>query len=337
MPNPMGRRRTRDFDLPPLMIRRRGRYYYGRQQIALGADFRAALRKYAELHTGQAPPGTFADAADAYRNAEDGLKARKPKTQAEYERQLDVLVAAFGRMKIDAIEPKDVRAFLRAASVKETDEKGRTKGGKIVATRMKALLSLVINYARANGMARGANPCAGIRGSKSERDVYVEDADLASVLTHCDRPTATFLELCYRTGADASVVLGWTLHDVQDGTLRVQRTKTGAKVAIAIEGPLQAILDGLAHRPTASIYLVADDKGQPFILQTIRKRFWKARKLAGATWQIRDLRPKAASDSDDLKAAQTLLGHAHESTTAIYRRKRIGEKARPILRKIAGK
>ena len=41
-------------------------------------------------------------------------------------------------------------------------------------------------------------------------------------------------------------------------------------------------------------------------------------------------------DHDDLRAANLLLGHADESTTAIYRRKRIGERAKPIM-KVIGK
>lgn len=331
---PMGRRRTRDFDLPPLMIRRRGRYYYGRQQIALGHDFRAALRKYAELHTGHAQPGTFADATDLFRKSPQGLCARAANTQVQYSRQLDILVGAFGTMHLDRIHPRDVYDFVRAASVPQDDS---NRGGAIAATRMKALLSLVFNFARESGLTNAPNPCIGIKGKKSEREVYVEDAELAAVLAHCDRPTATFLELCYRTGADASVVLKLTLRDVQDGTLRVRRTKTGARVAIAIEGPLKAILDGLRDRPVASVYLVADDRGQPFTLQTIRARFWIARRKAGVTWQIRDLRAKAATDAEDIGAARSLLGHARETTTALYRRKRAGEKARPIARKIAGK
>lgn len=333
MAGPMGRRRTRDFDLPPLMIRRRGRYYYGRRQLALGPDFRAALRKYAELHSGYAEPGTFADAADAYRKAPDGLRARAPKTQREYSRQLDVLVSVFGPMRLDRIRPADVREFVRAASERQP---GTKRGGPIAATRMKALLSAIITFARERGLSDAPNPCAGVRGKKSERGVYVQDADLAAVLAHCDAPTATFLELAYRTGADASVVLRWTLADAQDGALRVRRSKTDARVAVAIEGPLKAILDGLARRPVASMFLVADEQGRPFTLQAIRRRFWKARRLAGSSWQIRDLRAKTASDAETIEAARALLGHAHETTTAIYRRLR-GAAAKPISRKIAGR
>lgn len=96
-PPPMGRRRQHSHDLPPHMHRKmRGgvpRYYYGRQGIALGTDFAAALRKYAELHAGRPVAGTFAEAVALYEREE--LPAKAPKTQAEYQRQLGVLVGAF--------------------------------------------------------------------------------------------------------------------------------------------------------------------------------------------------------------------------------------------------
>jgi len=51
-------------------------------------------------------------------------------------------------------------------------------------------------------------------------------------------------------------------------------------------------------------------------------------KVALAAWQFRDLRAKAASDSDSLRQAQELLGHTSESVTRrVYRR---GEKVRPL-------
>lgn len=164
MTAPMGRRRQHDFDLPPHMHRRRGRYYYGRNQLALGADFPTALRRYAELHTGFAAPGTFAEAATAYQRDELPRKARK--TQNEYERQLATLVRVFGAMRLDAIRPRDVSDYMALRPA-------------IAATREKALLSAVFNFGRARGFTSAPNPCAGIRGTKSRRDRYVTDAELA--------------------------------------------------------------------------------------------------------------------------------------------------------------
>jgi hypothetical protein len=67
---PMGRRRQHDHDLPPHMHRKvRGgvaRYYYGRQSVALGASFPAALRRYAELHGAEPIAGQFSEAAALY-------------------------------------------------------------------------------------------------------------------------------------------------------------------------------------------------------------------------------------------------------------------------------
>lgn len=327
---PMGRRRQLRFDLPPHVHVKRGRYYYGRNDVALGDDYSVMLRRYAELHTGHAGVGTFGDAVRLY--LRDELAGKAPKTQREYSRQAAMLVKVFGRMRLTEIEPGDISDFLKARNKPEKNAKGKVIGGPIAATRDKALFSAIFNFARGARLTNAANPCIGIRGKKSHREIYVTDDDLASVLECADEALATFLEIAYRTGADASVVLKLTRADVRDGALWVHRTKTGAKTRVDVVGPLEDLLERLKARPVKTLYLVADAHGQPINLQTMRKRFWVARKAAGALFQIRDLRAKSASDSDDIHSAQVLLGHADESTTAGYRRKRIGERAKPIMR-----
>ena len=322
---PMGRRRTKDYDLPPHMMRRAGRFYYGRNQIALGADFAAALRKYAEIHTGTPARGTFEMAVAEYIKIELAKKA--PKTQAEYRRQLGTLGAVFGAMSLDAMTPHDVASFMTARSAKRDG-----KGGVIVATREKALLSAVFAFARARGLTRAENPCAGIRGTKAHRDRYVEDAELLDVLGRADGTLAAFLELCYLTGQRPGDVVRMRRQDIQGGALCVQQGKTGTKVRIAVVGPLKAVLERLTVGGVASMYLVRDRRGQPLTLAALRKRFDKL----SVDWQIRDLRAKAASDSKDAGTAQTLLGHASASTTDGYIRQRAGARATPVMRRIAG-
>ncbi len=332
---PMGRRRQHDLDLPPHMHRRmRGgapRYYYGRLHIALGADFAAALKKYAELHTAHAEPGTFADAAAEYRRLEMGKRA--PATQAGYEAQLTTLVGIFGRMQLDEIRPKDVADMMEAIGKRRVDTKGQRHGGPIIATRTKALMSAVLTFARARGLMNGPNPCAGMRGAKAKRRRLVSDAELSAAMTKARPALAGFLELVYRTGQRPGDVVKMRRQDVQDGALRVQQTKTGATVSIAVEGALEALLARLSAGPVSSMYLVHDAKGQPFTLAALRKRFDRL----GFDWQIRDLRAKAASDSKDAREAQALLGHAAASTTDGYIRQHAGARATPINRKIAGK
>jgi integrase len=316
MLGPMGRRRRHDLGLPPLMYRKRGRYYYGREGTALGSDFPQALRKYAETHGGKPASGTFADAATRYEREKLAGKARK--TQAEYGRQLATLVKVFGRMPLETIKPQHVRQYL--------DRRGKP----IAAAREKAVLSLVFNFARGVGLTEAANPCAGIKAETAGRDRYVTDAELADALARADLELAGFLELCYLTGQRPGDVLRMRRQDVQDGLLWVQQGKNGAKVRIAVVGPLDALLTRLVAYPVASVYFVRDARGQAFTLAAMQKRF----RALGCGWQIRDLRAKAASDSATVRDAQRLLGHSAATTTDGYIRARAGEKVMPIMREI---
>ena len=83
----------------------------------------------------------------------------------------------------------------------------------------------------------------------------------------------------------------------------------------------------------APVFLIHDRRGRPFTLAALRKRFDNL----GFAWQIRDLRAKAASDSDSSLAAHTLRGHAAATTTDGYIRQRIGALATPVKRRIADK
>lgn len=50
------------------------------------------------------------------------------------------------------------------------------------------------------------------------------------------------------------------------------------------------------------------------------------------SFQFRDLRAKAATDTNDLAHAQKLLGHRNRSTTEIYTKERQGEIVKPLAR-----
>lgn len=247
------------------------------------------------------------------------------KTETEYNRQSVTLIKAFGRVALDKITPAHVYRYLEA--------RGRT----VAATREKALLSAVFNHARMVGLTNATNPCAGVRGVGSRRDRLVSDAELAAALAGAkdDFPLAAFLELAYRTGQRPSDVLRMTRADVQDGALRVRQAKTGRQVRIIVEGALAALVERLTKDTVGSIRLVRDEKGQPLTLTAMRKRWSAVRTTIGADWQLRDLRPKGATDSADVASARALLGHSDEATTAaIYRR--VGELAKPVNREIAG-
>lgn len=320
----MGRRRTRNLHLPPHMHERGGRYYYGRNDVALGDDFADALRRYADLHAVELEAATFADVAAAY--LRKGTSHLASKTLAEYTRQLPRLVKWIGGRTLDSVTPMMVRRWLT--------ERGNTIAG----TREKALLSVIFTFARETGLYDGANPCAGVRGKKSHRDRYVTDVELSGVLEHADPVLGGFLELCYWTGQRPSDVLRITRGDIRDGFLWVAQGKTRAKVRIAVVGALETLIARLLlpREGVESLYLVRDEHGQPLTLSALRKRFWIARKAGGTNFQIRDVRAKTASDSETAKQAQHLLGHKAASTTDGYIRRVAGQVVQPVLRETRG-
>ena len=101
-------------------------------------------------------------------------------------------------------------------------------------------------------------------------------------------------------------------------TMRVRSTRTPSAVAEA--SPRKAI----------SAFLIQDENGQPFTYWMLRNRFDEAREAAGATFQFRDIRAKAATDTGDLGHAQKLLGHANRDMTEHYTRDRKGERIKPL-------
>lgn len=319
----MGRRRSRNFDLPPLVIKKYGRYYYGRNQTYLADNKPDMLMAYAKVHGGViGGPASFAEAVRLY--IRDELSKKAATTQKGYLRQLPILVKAFGKGELAAIRPLHIQQFLTA------------RGDSISAAREKALFSAVFNFARRTGLTDAPNPCPGIRGRKAKRDRYVTDGELSAVLERSDKTLREFLLLCYYTGQDSGRVCKLTRADVRDGALWVQRTKTGNKVRIALSGPLATLLARLTVHSVGSLYLIRDASGQPLTLQCLRRRFEVIRRALGTDWQIRDLRAKAATDLGDNVKANRLLAHSAMTTTDGYVRKTAGTPADPVMRDFGG-
>jgi integrase len=76
-------------------------------------------------------------------------------------------------------------------------------------------------------------------------------------------------------------------------------------------------------------YLIQDENGHALLQDAMHSRFDKARKLAGLSFQFRDIRAKAASDTGDLSHSQKLLGHRSRDMTEHYVR---SESVRPLQR-----
>lgn len=326
--------------------RRRGKIYYyydtggrPRREIPLGKDFVLAVKKWAELEMDARPRHheitTFRYVSEGY--IREVIPSKAPKTQREYIAAIHTLLRFFDNppAPLDKIEPQHVYQYMRWR-----------KTAPIAATREKAVFSAIWNWARAQGYTGKANPCAGVKGKKARREVYVEDAVYRAVWEAADLPTRDAMDLAYLTGQRPADVLAFAERDIKDGLLSVAQKKTGEKLRIAVAGELAGVVERIlarkADHKVRALALVVNEDGQPLGQYALRSRFDAARKKATLkhpdltaeikTFQLRDLRAKAATDkaeSKSLEAAQRQLGHASITTTEIYIRNRRGRKTDP--------
>ncbi|MBC3833358.1 tyrosine-type recombinase/integrase [Undibacterium amnicola] len=142
------------------------------------------------------------------------------------------------------------------------------------------------------------------------------------------------MDLALCTGQRPADVLKIQVTDIVDSKLFIKQGKTGKKLRISIEGELATIIDRIMAKPRdkVNMALLQDPDGQQLTYTAMRSRFDKAREVSGVNFQFRDLRAKAATDTEDLAHAQRLLGHKNRSTTEIYTRDRNGDLVKPLKR-----
>lgn len=311
----MGRPKTTFRDLPPRMTGRkvgdRTHYYYGREKTPLGSDLNAALRKWAELESGEPTKNTFKEAADRWER--EYLKDKARGTQQVYSIYLSRLIDAFGHFQLAQIEPQHVRRYLDLRTA------------KVSGNREIAVLSIIWNWSRERGLTNLANPCAGVKRFRERpRDRYVLQAEFDAVYKIAPRVVRDAMDLCLLTSQREGDILKLKRQDIRDGEIWFAQAKTGRKVRIRIEGRLKTVLERILGRSGAvqSVFVVSDDQGQQVRGYALQRAFRKAQKDSGTDyWQLRDLRAKSVSDEPDLKKASDRAGHADEKITAtVYRR-----------------
>lgn len=367
----MGRKPTKNLNLPTGMrVRARpyGTYYYldlgkqggKRKEVSLGSDYVAAVQKWAKLTTSDAPRAaqiTFRHAAERY--LKDVLPTKALETQKGNLRELGKLYEFFDDGPLDEIEPVHIRQYLdwrvqSTVAAKAAENEQRKKDGKeplsaardegsVRANREKALFSHIWNFARGVGLTSKANPCAGIEGHKEAgRDIYIEDSVYRAVWEAAEPHLRDAMDLAYLTSQRPADVRKMTRADVRDGAVAVRQNKTGAKLRVSVEGELARVIDRINARKVVGPTLAAKTDGTRLTKAMLRGAFDRARTAAVEAhpelkaeiraFQFRDLRAKAATDTDErdgITAAQEQLGHTTATMTRQYVRHRKGKLVKP--------
>lgn len=324
----MGRKRSTHKDLPKGMTKK-GKHFYHvttagpRKWTPLGCERAVALLAWARIEGAAPDPSVKTFEAIAQRYERQVMPGKAVRTQADNIKELALLRAVFGPMLIEHIKPHHVREYL--------DRRGEK--AKARANREKALLSHVFNKAREWGYTDSPNPCQGVKGFRElGRDRYVTDHEFRAVWAKAHPTVQDAMDIALLTGQRPADVLKIRREHIGDGVLRIVQNKTGAKRSIEITGELKAVIDRISERPRLrnGPMLIQDDDGKPLGTYALRSRFDKAREAAGVSFQFRDIRAKAATDTGDLAHSQLLLGHKRREMTEHYVKRRVGEKVKPL-------
>lgn len=328
----MGRRNTKNFNMPPLMhprTQRSGKVYYymftkdvPRKEVALGPDFILALKKYAELNKDPSVKDatTFNDVYKKY--LVEALPKLAPSSARMFQSDIKHLLEAFATAPLSKIKPMHIRTFLDGHADKPT-----------TANRCKRVFSVMWNKARGWGYTDLPNPCEGIKGhTLGKRTVYITDEVFALVHSAGSAVVRDAMDLAYLTGQRPADALSMTEHDIIDGHLIVTQEKTKQPLRIQIVGELAALLERIQNRKegrkVSTAALLVNEHGRRLSPSTLRRHFDAARAAASkahpnqaaeikAFW-FYDLRAKAADDTSDNRgdqAASDLLGHDSVKTT----------------------
>jgi len=353
----MRQKKAANRDLPPRMIRRTrkrkngttwvGYYYNGRDadgnrvEIPLGGDLDEAKIEWARLDRKATPkPAHLMDRLfDDYESKV--LPKLTPGTQADYEKGLRQLRKAFIGAPINAMTSQVIAQYRDARTA------------KVRANREIALLSTMFTFAREWGLTEKANPCFGLRRNKEvPRDYYAGKIVWDAVYSEAPPELKDAMDLAYLTGQRPADVLKASVADINHGFLMVGQGKTQKRLRIRLHDgatafDLSTFLDALLNRKTLagikSSNLITNQAGLRMSYAMLRNRWDEAREKAAIVaevkgdstlatairqFQFRDIRPKAASEIDDIAHASQLLGHStQEMTKKVYRR--VGEIVRP--------
>ncbi|BEP34275.1 tyrosine-type recombinase/integrase [Variovorax sp. V59] len=300
-------------------------YFYdmrpeGKPDVPLGTDFDAAIKKWDELHNLKPRiTGTLEEAFSAWELDEQTglLSYTNAETCRGYAKSLRQLRPPFGPATWDQVDLPTLKGYLRARSAK-------TQGN-----REMALLSVIWNWARIEGMTTLPWPAAGMEKSKwknpeKPRRMKVLDPVWEAIHYEGNQTLRDCMDLASATGMRLMDCIAVLLP--RGDLLHLEASKTGKEAEWDMS--LSQTLPDLVQRRRAlgadHLMLLSTPEGQPVEIRKLRYQWDKARERAAVkagihnddelvrairALYLRDGRKRAAQKSESLEAASQLLQH----------------------------
>lgn len=317
-------------------------YFYdmrpeGKADIPLGTDFEAALSKWQELREGgPKTAGTLEEAfADwestmlpAYANAE---------TRRGYAKSLRFLRPVFGPATWDQVDLPTLKGYLRKRTAK-------TQGN-----REMALLSIIWNWARGEGLTNQPWPAAGMERSRwknkeAAREFEVTQDLFAAVYAEADQVLRDCMDIASATAMRLTDVR--TVLLPAGDILRLKASKTGKKADfdLSLSGVLPDLVERRRSLKADHLMLLSTPNGRPVSARMLRERWDEAREAAAKRAEkaeeedfaeklramyLRDMRKMASDLAGSDKEAADLLQHGDVNLTRRHYRT-AGAKLKPV-------
>jgi integrase len=321
----MGRKRTRNLDLPPHMARKGERYYYvcngkPRVWIPLGTDRARALRLWAEHEAGPQVGLSVGDLVQRYIDRQsDDLAPGSIKQYRSFQR---AIAQAF---PIPAGQLTAQHVAIWRDLPKQRARKGYVTG--CIAVLRSAFLL---------GAEQGLCVPLVVRGwTMAPRDRYLTDEEYIAIRERAPEWLQIAMDLGYLTAARRSdlLALRW---DALTGThLTMRQQKTGQRMSFTITTDMSSVLARAKQRRVLGLTVIARPSGKPMTVGALGAAWRSACKEAGVVAQFRDIRAKAATDAKKGgQDYQTLLGHANPAMSERYIKRREAVIAEPVRRKL---
>jgi hypothetical protein len=308
-------------------------WYDGRPgpDIPLGNDYQEALKRWSELHERKPRiSGTLLEAMESWEK--EALPSySNTETRKSYARQLQNIKPVFGPATWDQIGMPQLKGYLKARTAK-------TQGNREL-----AVLSIIWNYARGEGLTKLPWPAAGMEKSKwknreSPRTVEVTDALFAAVYSTASSMLRDAMDLASATGLRLTDCR--TVQIPPGDVLRVRSSKTWKNAEFSVpESPvLSSLVTQRRMRSTSHLLLLTTTTGRPVSARMLRDAWDEAREKAAQAhpeladelraMYLRDMRKRAADLAGSLQEASDLLQHSSKAVTARHYTSRT--KLRPV-------
>ncbi len=292
--------------LPPKVHQRHGRYFYvdKNKWYPLSRVEEGATALYEHLqHFTSDTPATYGQLMALY--IARALPELRPATQPEYVRIINSqLQPRFGHVRLNSLEPMHVAQFL---------EKRKSEGAAIGGNRERAVLGSVISWGMRFGWC-ASNPCHGVkRNREAPSKRYVTDEELKGVIDRAPPALRDLLAVAFLTGLRQGDLRVLTREAITDKGIELRQSKDGKLRVISWSPALKFFVDRALER-SACDFVFVGASGRPYSMDGLQL----AMKRLNPGFRFRDLRPKAASDSE-----HNVLGHDAHMLTRYVRHQRI--------------